>query len=354
MSAYNINEIVDFVRWFTDKAKQEFPELDITVALYSEAHWPECEGVTLDYIAEAFPHVTDPDLSDIVKDSGSAAATRCVLRDADDPDRTTMIMKVNLDQCTLMGQGDTLKGLKAGVSHEMGHVLGLYYRGRQMGSLLEENGADMFELLVMNALGYDNHAETLLERRVLDVENPNKLNVSRCYGFPTVYEDAKALAENYQGQDITALRFADVLDEVEDFMEPRREAFDQWFACADAIFALRYEARDDADLLGAAMHANYPHAQLMSDVSGIIPNMDFKPQHDPNPFAYRMAAHNYPTPARSLSSLVSAHATLESVGSAHDDTNAVGGGFAVLYADGTYDGTYSLDESKPDSELSFS
>lgn len=332
----SVQEVADFCRWFAQKAEVEFPGLNIVTAVYTEETWPECRDALVAEMSDRFPKATQDSFREITENSGSQA---CVwhpfTHEAGD---RTIVMKINLDNCRTGLWGDPVTEAKAVITHEGGHIAGRHIRG-VLNSLFEENSADMFETMFMSWLGHRENAESLLRLRVLNLEEPERLGVSRRYGFPGIYEEAAALGADYydlQGQDISFRQF---VEEADSFVEARDKPLNAWFGFFDGMSALSGETKDPADILGAAAKAKHPHAAIISRVSGYAPNMDFEPAHKPNPFSSRMAAIDYP-------SKISISGSAAKSGGRHD-TALMGpawpAGYALLRSGTEATGTYLLD-----------
>lgn len=286
----DVRAVVEFCDWFAQKAEAEFPGLQIVTAIYTEESWAQCrEALTAD-MSRRFPDAAQDSIKEMTEKSGSQA---CVWHPfSDGGSNRTVVMKINLDSCRSGLWGDPVSEAKAVVSHEGGHVAGRQVRG-VLNSLYEENAADLFETMFMSWLGHEDNAESLLRLRLLNLEEPERLGVSRRYGFPAVYEEAAALSGAYyklQEQDIPLRKF---VEEADDFVEARDRSLNAWFGFFDGMSALSGETKNAADILGAAVKANHPHAGIISRVTGYEPNMDFEPAQKPNPFSSRMAAIEY-------------------------------------------------------------
>jgi len=286
----DVRAVVEYCVWFAQKAEAEFPGLQIVTAIYTDESWAQCREALIADMNTRFPDAAQDSIKEMTEKSGSQA---CVLYPfSSGGSERTIVMKINLDNCRSGLWGDPVTEAKAVVSHEGGHVAGREIRGVH-NSLFEENAADLFETMFMSWLGHQENANSLLRLRVLNLEEPEKLGVSRRYGFPAVYEDAAALSADYhdrQGQEIPLRKF---VEEADSFVEARDRPLNAWFGFFDGMSALSGETKNAADILGAAVKANHPHAGIISRVTGDEPNMDFEPAHKPNPFLSRMAAIDY-------------------------------------------------------------
>lgn len=349
--------LIDFICWFTDKAKEEFPDLDIITAVYTQDGWPQAHDQLSQVLHEKFPHASDDSFREIDENIGSLAATMFPFRDEENLRKKTVVMKIDLDQIAEMAQAsfqDPVVTAQATVSHEMGHILSNHL-GLATTSQVVENFADIFEMKLMSALGHHDHHETLLQRRIMGVEDPDTLNISRRYGFATVYDEVKALSAEYEGRDLDTVSLVDMVNETDDFVEARRGQFEQWFAFSDAQCALDHETDSDADILGAAAQVDNPLVPIISEVSGIEPNMSFQPACEPNPFTSRKCALQYPKPEIDDAKLAQRMAAQRDKPKFVKGAGIFPNGSLILLPDGSRTGEgFDVDGSARDNEPLFS
>lgn len=342
----DVQEVAEFCRWLSQKAEAEFPGLHILTAIYTEKTWPECRDTLIERIRDEFSDVSDQSLKEITDYTGSQACTTQPLSGTwstskargDESNRRTIVMKVNLDDCRSGFFDKPVTEAKGAVSHEAGHLLGLQLRGALLGSVHEENYADTFEALFMSWLGYQDYPKNLLYMRVLRPGQQEDLSVSRRYGFPAIYHDAQDLAELYYARRDKEIPFRQFVEEAGAFVEARTKTLDDWFGFADAVGALSGEVRGIEDTLGAALHAEHPHAHIVQEVTGIEPNLDFLPVYEPNPFSSRTAAFKYPrlSPADPQDVVTTPIANKR----ISPDIEEWPQGFAILHPDGREEGPY--------------
>ncbi len=290
----DVQEAADFCAWLVRKAEGEFDRLRIIPAIYTEDQWADCRDALAQRLTAEFPHARADSINEVFDSSGSQA---CVWHPFEGTGGfRTVVMKINLDDCRTGFWPDAVREAQAVTIHEGGHVVGAEGRGGVNSSLFEENTPDVFEVLLKSWLGQREDAEALLQMRVVKPGEASALAVSRRYGFPAVYEEAVALGERYyqRGQAGQGVSLAEMVEAADELVEDRGQTLNQWFGFADAMYALSGETRDPADILGAAVKVGHPHAKIISEASGIAPNLGFMLAHSPNPFLSRNAAFDYP------------------------------------------------------------
>lgn len=334
----DVQQAADFCAWLVRKAEGEFDRLRIIPAIYTEDQWSACQDALAQRLKAEFPYARADSMNEVLESSGSQA---CVWHPFEGAGGfRTVVMKINLDDCRTGFWPDAVREAQAVIIHEGGHVLGAETRGGVNSSLYEENSPDVFEVLLKSWLGQREDADALLRMRTVKPGETPALAVSRRYGFPAVYEDAVALGQGYhrRGQAGQGVSLAEMVEAADALVEDRGQTLNQWFGFADAMYALSGETPDPADLLGAAVKAGHPHAKIISEASGIAPNLGFTPAHVPNPFSSRNAAFDYP--GRPESSGV------KQSGDQKSGPYGLGpwpSGFAVLDRDAGWQGSYDLD-----------
>ncbi|MBK9585586.1 MAG: hypothetical protein KA099_11560 [Alphaproteobacteria bacterium] len=352
-SMAEIREVEEFCRSFVERAEEEFPRLRVITAIYTGDTWQECKSSILSKINRDYPGATSQSLEEVGSKSGSMA----IVLDPDFGEKKlrVAVMRINLDDCCTGYWGDPVTEAKSVVAHEGGHIVGKLIRG-QHNSLFEENAADIFEMLLMSSMGYEENHQALLKMRILNRSDPGKLGVYGRYGFPAIYDEAAELSKKYFHEQGSGVSLMDILQESDEFVEQREKTLNAWFGFIDGIYALAGETKSPEDIIGAAVKANHPHAAMISQVSGFKPNMDFEPAHAPNPFISRRAALDYPSSFNLMAKakVVDAPINRHAANPAEIEWPS---GYALLLPDGGTLGTYDLHTqpyAEPETEPHFS
>ncbi|HPF77695.1 MAG TPA: hypothetical protein PLF01_00265 [Alphaproteobacteria bacterium] len=287
-----MRHLIGFNQWLAAKLKAEFPEMSV---IYASSSWNArhaCHDYLADYLRGHFGDSAEDMITDLnnTKDLSSVAHASYPVYSGD---QVYYVSRVDLDLARVFPSKDFTENYKSTAIHEAAHIVGQHCYNH-LGSLKEENMADLFTACVMVWMGKDDYIETLTKARIRNVVVDAPLpSIVRHYGFPTIVKKAASLFNEMRQQRGSDLSFRALYNKVSDFLDRHEAELESWFGFSDGMFSAYYETGDFAEILSMAKKAGHPQADIISAVMGIKPDMSFQSQFEPNPFISREAAHRF-------------------------------------------------------------